>query len=118
MIERLQIRSLAVKKAYGSEKSVLISSGGRDEDLFYQAPLGAPQGPCDFLIYFHETSRLLERVRLLGAIDITAQFSDGRTFAGALKVARDIPEQNAAVLQLHEEMVQEDRNNPHLIPHT
>lgn len=67
--------------------SVLIRSGEGDEAFSYQASLGSTLGPTSFLVYFHLTSLLVERVRLFGSIAVFIEFAGASKFMGELKLS-------------------------------
>lgn len=85
--------------------SALIRSSNDDDALCYQAPIKKKLSPNSYLVYFHRTSRLLERARIFGSCHVHVEFFGAESFVGELKIDREHdPAQDsfALVLELHE----------------
>jgi hypothetical protein len=121
MVEQIHTSPLAIVKRSSFQKNILLSVSG-DDGLFYQAPLGAWLRDDSFVVYFHETAQMLERLRLYGNMKITAQFVDGTAFFAALhttsSVANDREGHFAAIVQLHEECSEPMAKGPFFLPQT
>jgi hypothetical protein len=122
VIASIETPSLARRLAHAREASILIRLGSRDEDLNYQAPVSAQIGSGAFLVYFHKTSQLLERVRLYGLQSVVAQFSDGTSFTGLLKLDAELSDDDLngcpAILELIEVLPKSSESESRFFPLT
>jgi hypothetical protein len=88
--------------------SVLISLGQDDDALFYQAEIGNTVGPGAMIIYFHETSLILERVRTFGPISAQIELDNTKKFIGELMPCEKhvdlLPNRCPLILQLHSKL--------------
>jgi hypothetical protein len=102
---------MAVAKL-ASEATLLLRLGVSDESLYYQASIGAHLDASSFLIDLHETSLVLERLRMGGALEVSAQMPDGNVYRADLMLMN-----GAARLTLNE-ICDEVLSAPRLLPLT
>lgn len=65
--------------------SILIRLYGQNESYFYQAPVTRRVGASSFIVSFHATSLVLEKVRLFGPLAVEARIGSER-YQGELRL--------------------------------
>jgi len=78
-------RGRVIESFRASCQSVLLMSGTGDDAFYYQAQVCEEIQPGACLVLVHARSRLMERVRLFGSLDVNCMFRDDGEFFGVLR---------------------------------
>lgn len=70
--------------------NVLIRTGSHDDALCYQAPIVAIQSSTSMQVVLHESSLLLDRLRLVHHMPVEIFFADGRGLVATLNLSSDM----------------------------
>ena len=107
--------------AYMSQENILIATGDDDNDSFYQAQRGESSSPSSLTLYFHKTSRFLDRIRLFGSETVHA-YVGGQKFIGELRffcfANIDNEETIALEFVINDSTKDDGCNGPGIIPRT
>jgi hypothetical protein len=99
--------------------SLLIKSGDNDDALIYQAPVEYLRK--SMIVFFHKESRLLERIKLFGAIKVSVELHERAKFMAELNLTKSHHESNgniAVILNVHEEIPFLKKEEKYMIPMT
>lgn len=101
--------------------SVLIRSSSNGEACFYHAPIERYLSANSLILSFHKTSLILERLRMLGSLPVTAEL--GCHYLGELKIADGltmaaITQSYPVLLELYNEVSHERGCEQPIIPRT
>ncbi len=84
MGNKLKTQALMQSQSAASLKTILIMSANSDDAFHYHAQVADEIHPLVFVVYFHDGSRLLEKVRLFGSVDVYGNFPGHGEFLGNL----------------------------------
>lgn len=98
--------AIELKKFLKPAGVVLIRAGASDDASCYHAKVGSMVGPNAFIVYFHSSSLLLERVFTQGSVLVEVDFFGEESYTGELKLyeqGRPTDDACALIVRLYDE---------------
>jgi hypothetical protein len=67
-------------------KTLLLKLGDSEDGLYYHAAIGSSPSIDSYVVYLHQRSSVLERLRLHGSLKVMTQLVDGSVFRAELSM--------------------------------
>lgn len=100
-----------------SSKSVLIKTSERDDALYYQASVSTQNNARAVCVTTHETSLLLERVRLMGSLLVIVETDNATKYWGELRIGNNHA-RNQLILEFFDRAENSSCDEQRLLPIT